>query len=110
MVVGILTGTSLHYVSGFMVSVLRLEVQSQANQGGRSLANYRAEKLEREVKKEDPLEKLVRESKALPRDDSALANELKDWQWAKEKRGRSRNGSMPNTILEEEDSSEGGLY
>ncbi|KAL9129130.1 MAG: hypothetical protein Q9217_002340 [Psora testacea] len=109
LIVGALTGTSLHYISDFTISILHLKADPQQEERGRSLAKYRANK--RELKEQDaPLRKLIRKNKITPQDDGVLLNELKDWEWlAKEERGRPRNGLIPNTILEEEDSSEGGF-
>ena len=102
-VVGALTGTSLHYISSFMISFFRLEPTSAEEAAeGRSIAEYRAEKQDHENNK-DPLGKILRNNKLL-RNDAAMANELKDWEWAQGERGRK--GLVPNTILEEEDSSE----
>ncbi|KAL9640177.1 MAG: hypothetical protein Q9164_000445 [Protoblastenia rupestris] len=94
--VGVLTGTSLHFVSSFTISILRLEAQPEEDERGRTLAKYRAEKL-------------VGGNRTTPENDSALMNGLKDWRWAKEERGRPTKGLIPNTILEEEDSSEGSF-
>ena len=103
--IGALTGTSLHYITSCMISILHLESQPEEEEGERSLAEYRARK--QEIKeKEDPLREVTRKSLTLPKTDAILANDLKNWGWKKEERGRSRNGLIPNTILEEEDSSE----
>ena len=103
---GALTGTSLHYLSNLIVSVFRLEPEKvEGLEGGRSIAEYRAEQQEHE-NKEDRFGKVIRHG-SIPRNDAAMANELKDWEWAQGERGRK--GLVPNTILEEDDSSEGGL-
>ncbi|KAL9102904.1 MAG: hypothetical protein Q9163_001996 [Psora crenata] len=104
-IVGAAMGTCLHYFASFMIHSLRLEARAEEEGRGRSLAEYK-----REVKEqEDPLRKLISKSKVLARSDGALANERMDGEWAKDERGGSRNRSIPNTILEEEDSSEGGF-
>lgn len=109
-VVGALTGTSLHYFSTFVITALQLE-RTREEKPGRSVAPYRAEKVEKQAKK-GPLRKLLLPGRTRLKSDVAVKNELQDWQIGNEERGRGRNGRnglIPNTILEEDDSSEVGF-
>ncbi|KAL9124346.1 MAG: hypothetical protein Q9175_008231 [Cornicularia normoerica] len=99
--VGIVTGTSLHYVLGFIISILNLD-SSPEEQEGRALASYRAEKQERRDAK-DPIMRL-RQKEGLQKNDLSLREECMDWNTSKQDRGRG--GNRINTILEEEDSSD----
>lgn len=67
--------------------------------------------MEKQAKK-GPLRKLLLPGRTRLKSDVAVKNELQDWQIGNEERGRGRNGSnglIPNTILEEDDSSEVGF-
>lgn len=65
-----------------MMSILHLASEPvEEVEVGRSMANYRAERQEREDKK-DPLEKLFRDS-SLSGNNPPLANELRDWEWTR---------------------------
>lgn len=101
--VGIVTGTSLHYVSEFITSILNLDASPEA-QRVRTLTSYRAEKRERRDAK-DPIMKLRQKDKGLQKNDLKLREDYVDWKLSKQDRGRG--GSTFNTILEEEDSSDG---
>lgn len=105
--VGVLTGTSLHYASGFLITILKLESQA-TEQRERTLATYRAEKLEK-LEEAEPLLKLQSEKESETNIDVTLRRELADWTWGKQQQDRRKRGLIPTTILEEEDSSEGGL-
>ena len=99
--VGIVTGTSLHYVSSFIISMLDLD-RSSEEQRGQSLASYRAEKRERAHAEIPILES--RQKQRLQNNDLGLREEYMDWSTIK--RGRERVGIRINTIIEEEDSSD----
>ena len=131
MLVGVVTGTSLHYVSGFIVSVLDLEGRVEEARG-RTLASYREEK--REKQKNDPALKpgyyglkgtrgndvkaerrdpdFHQNPLSLPklrsrRDKDLLKEEPMDFEWSKPGRGRAKNDLVPNTILEEDSTEDG---
>ena len=101
--VGIVTGTSLHYVSGFIISILNLD-SSIEEQRGRTLASYRAEKQERRDAK-DPILKFRQKDEGLQRNDLKLREDYTNWNLSEQDRGRG--GNRFNTILEEEDTSDG---
>ncbi|KAG8532118.1 uncharacterized protein KY384_003755 [Bacidia gigantensis] len=106
--VGLLTGTGVHFASRLVASILHIDaLAKESGQRGRTIAEYRASKDE-SLEQTDDLGKAVQQVE-IQRKDTERANELKDWDWAAEDRGRSRNGSLPNTILEEEDSSDYGF-
>ena len=99
--VGIVTGTSLHYVSSFIMSLLDLD-RSPKEQRGRSLASNLVEKRERAHAEIPILES--RQKQRLQNNDLDLREEYMDWN--RIMRGRERGGIRINTILEEEDSSD----
>ena len=95
--VGVITGTSLHYVYSFISSLLDLEGQPEEHRG-RTLASYRREK---QQKADDPLVKVETRGGGLPMSDVTPKEEYRDWEWSKQDRGKRRNGLI-NTILEED--------
>ena len=99
--VGMVTGTSLHYVSGFITSMLDLD-QSPEEQRGQPLVSYRVKKRERAHAEIPILES--RQKQRLQINDPGLREEYTDWNTIK--RGRGRAGIRINTIIEEEDSSD----
>ena len=99
--VGIVTGTSLHYVSSFIISMLDLD-RSPEEQRGQSLATCRVEKRERAHAEIPILE--ARQKQILQNNDLGLRENHMDWNAIK--RGRERVGIRINTIIEEEDSSD----
>lgn len=100
-----LTGTCLHYASGFMASILN--IGSRPEETNRSLAEYRAARRRKDEKRA--------KSPALPKvkmDQPYIGGGLKDEyeEWLKQGINRqSKKGLVPSTILEEDDSSEDGL-
>ena len=101
--VGILTGTSLHYASGFIASVLKIDSRAEEGQA-KSLAEYRAE---RQEKLENEARSLALPQVALtqPKPGGAMKDEYGDR--LKQDKGQQRKkGIIPSTILEEDDSSE----
>ena len=107
-VIGAVTGTGLHYMTGFIVSLLHLAPEpAEEPELERSLPTYREDRRERTADI-DVSAKLVHDA-SLARNQTPAARQLKDWEWSREERGRSRSGLIPNTILEEDDSSEYGL-
>lgn len=101
--VGVITGTSLHYVSGFIISILNLD-SSPEEQRGRTLASYRAEKQER-LGVKDPILRLGQKDETIQRNDVELRKDYVSWYSSQQNQGRRENRF--NTILEEEDSSDG---
>ena len=101
--VGMVTGTGLHYVSGFIISMLNLQA-SPEQQRGATLASCRAEKQVRQDAK-DTIVKVVQNDEGFQRDKYLLRDDLVNWNTSKQDRGRG--GDRFNTILEEEDSSDG---
>ena len=100
--VGIVTGMSLHYVSGFIISLLNLD-NSPEEQRGRTLASLHAEERERWDAK-DPIIKPRQEGEGPHRDNLRLKEDYKDRNSVTQDQ---RSGNRFNTILEEEDSSDG---
>lgn len=100
--VGIVTGASLHYISGFIMSLLQLDAPPE-EQRGRTLASYRAEEQERWVAK-NPIMKLRQKEEGPHRDNLRLKEESTDRNLVVQDQ---RSGNRFNTILEEEDSSDG---
>ena len=95
--VGAITGTSVHYVYGFISSILDLEGQPEEHRG-RTLASHRRE---RQQKAEDLLVKVETRGGGLPMSDVTPKEEYRDWEWSKQSRGKKRDGLI-NTILEED--------
>ena len=95
--IGVISGTSVHYVYSFMSSLLDLEGQPEEHRG-RTLASHRREK---QQKAEDLLVKVETRGGGLPLNDVTPKEEYRDWEWSKQSRGKKRNGLI-NTILEED--------
>ena len=93
-----MTGAALHYSSGFVIAVLKLD--QAPVQPKRTLAKYRAEK----QKKAAIVKMTVPLSGARPRFDGVLKEEYSDW--IRQDKGRGKKGLLSTTILEEDDSSE----
>lgn len=100
---GMVTGTGLHYVSGFIISMLNLQA-SPEQQTGATLASCRAEKQLR-LGAKDTIVKAVPNDEDLQRHKFMLRDDLVNRNTSKQDRGRG--GNRFNTILEEEDSSDG---
>ena len=95
--VGAITGTSVHYVYSFISTMLDLEDQPEEHRG-RTLASHRRE---RQQKADDPLVKVETRGGGLPMSDVTPKEEYRDWEWSKQSRGKKKNGFI-NTILEED--------
>ena len=99
--IGILTGTSLHYVSRFIILLLGLESRPE-EQRGRTLASYRKEKQQR---LDNMLLKVETRGGRRPVNDVTPTEEYVDWD--RLKKGRSERGDgLINTILEEDSTEE----
>ena len=101
--VGIVTGMSLHYVSAFIISILSLESPPEKPRG-RTLASYRAEKQKRwnvnhSVMKLRQIDGGPKRNEFHSEEDCTNKGSAKP--------NRRPGGSRFNTILEEEDSSDG---
>ena len=83
--------------------MLNLE-SSHEEQRGWTLASYRAKQQGRRDAK-DPMMKMVQNGQHLQRDEIRLRENHMDWNISNQDRGRSENRF--NTILEEEDTSDG---
>ena len=104
--VGIVTGTGLHYASGFMASVLNIDSRAEERQV-RSVAEYRAKRQEKR-KKEARSPVLPEIGLSQPKPGGAMREEYSEW--LKQNKGvRRKKGVIPSTILEEDDSSEDGF-
>ena len=103
--IGILSGTVLHYVSAFGFTVLNLERHSE-KQSGKSIDSYRAEKQMRAEQK-DPFLKLKRRDVSVVDGGGGLSGGYADWQRPKQDRGRTGPRLVPNTILEEDSTDDG---
>ncbi|MCJ1388352.1 hypothetical protein MMC18_001198 [Xylographa bjoerkii] len=101
--VGILTGAILHYSINFIVRSLGIDRVAQER--GRTLSSYRAEKTERQAKK--MRQTLPKVGLKPLRPDTVLKEEYSDW--LKQDKGFGTKGLLSTTILEEEDSSEAGF-
>ncbi|MCJ1382900.1 hypothetical protein MMC17_006013 [Xylographa soralifera] len=101
--VGILTGAILHYSIKFLVR--NLGIDRIAEERGRTLSSYRAEKTEKQAEKiRQTLPKVALRPMRL---DTGLKEEYSDW--LKKDKGFGTKGLLSTTILEEEDSSEAGF-
>ena len=106
-IVGAVTGTSLHFVSTSLISIFNLEnpplplSKYEDSNNGQSLDGN-------EGKEGDSIEANRRINNDTTRDISLEGRRLADWDWVKQEQERGRNGMIPNTILEEDDSSEIG--
>ena len=97
-----MTGAALHYSSGFVITVLKLD-QAPA-QPGRTLATYRAEKQKKQAAKV----KLTMPVVGAPmKRDGPLKEEYSDW--FRQDKGQAKKGLLSTIILEEDDSSEAGF-
>lgn len=107
-IIGAVTGLIIQFAVRIVTGILGLDHPFEEPRG-RSLESYRAKTTERRDK-EDPLGKLVRESVETHQNFPPVKDEMLDWDWVKREQDRGRNnGMIPNTILEEEDSSEVGF-
>lgn len=97
--IGVLTGIGVHYVSGFAISVLSLE-SHMSEQRGRTLTSYRAEKQSR-LEQGNPLMELKQQNGLLV-DNGGLNGEYVEWERPKKDRGRAGSRLVPNIILEED--------
>ncbi|MCJ1282999.1 hypothetical protein MMC26_002326 [Xylographa opegraphella] len=101
--VGICTAAVLHYSMTFLVR--NLGIDRIAEERGRTLSSYRAEKTAREAEKlRQTLPKVGFKRIRL---DSGVKEEYSDWR--KPGKGFGIKGLLSTTILEEEDSSEAGF-
>lgn len=100
--VGIVTGMSLHYLSGFIISLLNLDA-SPEEQRGRTLASYHAEERERWDAK-GPIMTPGQKGEGPLRNNLRLKEDYMDRISVTQDQ---RSGNRFNTILEEEDSSDG---
>ncbi len=91
---------SLHYASGFIISMLDLESSPREGRG-QTLASYRAEKQERRYAK-DQITELMHNDEGFQRNDLRLGEDHTNWNISKEDRGRG--GNRFTTILEEDTS------
>ena len=106
--VGILTGTSLHYISGFIGTLLKLESRDEAQQSrGRTLAAYRIEKREKQRQKGDT--GLLKIPRYMPQASGDVSPKEESMDLFRQDRGRRKGSLIRTTILEEDDSSEGGF-
>ena len=104
-VIGAGTGLTLHFASNFTTAILGLDHPLEEPRG-RSLGSYPTEK--QEIRQRDASGNLIRESVEVQSDLPPTKGEMLDWVKREQDRGRN-NGMIPNTILEEDDSSEAGL-
>lgn len=84
-----------------MVSIFQFNVVLE-DRGGKPLASRRAQRLKKHTER-DTLRKYVQENDKPLKINSNETDDLEGWS---QDRGRGRTGLIPNTILEEEDSSE----
>lgn len=107
-VVGALIGITLHYLSRFMVSILRLDIPPTVRSGKDFSPQRHWPQPSEQMQEEDAWRDAVF-SKARMASGSDLTDSLIGWDVAQENRGRPRSGLIPNTILEEDDSSDDGF-
>lgn len=103
MLVGVLVGTGLHYSTAFMASVMNLDIQP-GERAGRSYPPNEAEKRKRFDLRDPLLKSDTQPSKSVK--DDAVNEEYMDWEWPQNGRKKGRSSYIPNTILEEDDSTE----
>jgi hypothetical protein len=101
--VGIATGTGLHYASGFIASVLKINIRAEERQA-RSIAEYRASRQE-QLEKEARSPMLPQVTLSQPKMGGAMKEEYSDW-LRQDKGLQGKKGLIPSTILEEDDSSD----
>jgi len=101
--VGIATGTGLHYASGFIASVLKINIRAEERQA-RSIAEYRASRQE-QLEKEARSPMLPQVTLSQPKVGGAMKEEYRDW-LRQDKGLQGKKGLIPSTILEEDDSSD----
>ena len=102
-IVGALTGASLHYISGFLLSVFKLDertfgpIDEIPLGGGSKIGGHESD---------------IPGTPSFP-DDVASLGAVSDtnssqisWDWIHREQDRGRNGMIPNTIIEEDDSSD----
>ena len=102
--VGILTGTSLHYISGFIGTVLKLDAREEESRG-RTLAAYRTEKSQKQREEENVM--LLPPPRYTPHASVDVSPKEEYMEWLRQDRGRTGGSLIGTTILEEDDSSEG---
>lgn len=96
---GALTGTSLHYASAFLTTLFAMDNRHEEPRG-RRLSSYRGEKQGSLEKDSAPSVTQTRMSS------SGDGREHSGWKRSNKGRGSHRNGLIPNTILEEVDSTD----
>jgi len=101
--VGLVTGTGLHYASGFIASVLKIDSRAEERQA-RSIAEYRARRQE-QLEKEARSPMLPQVALSQPQVGGAMKEEYHEW-LRQDKGLQGKKGLIPSTILEEDDSSD----
>ncbi len=105
-VVGVVTGVTIHGVSKVAIALFGLD-RPLEKPWGKASDLLRPDHKGKKVRK-DPVGDLIRESIEVKSKPPPINDEMLDW--IKREQGRERNsGMIPNTILEEDDSSESGL-
>ena len=102
-IVGALTGTSLHYVSSFILAILGVEREPQ--KGDERVPETQAVGGSETEPDERPFVESA-EDLGFPSESPKSGNDLMSWDWVKREQGKSGEGKIPNTILEEDDSSD----
>ena len=103
--VGVLTGTSLHYASKYVRTTLQIE--SHFEKSHRGLAGYRDARRKRVEGRIQPSASVVIKIHQ-PKIGGGLEDEYDDW-LKQDKTRQNRKGAIPSTILEEDDSSDNGF-
>ncbi|KAI4131180.1 MAG: hypothetical protein LQ338_001385 [Usnochroma carphineum] len=104
LLVGVVTGATLHYASAFLIALMNLESQPEEEPRGRTMASYRAErkdKLQHETR--PPPRPPVSTS---PRIESTFKDKFSNF---RERDTYSERSLLTSTILEEDDSSDAGF-
>ncbi|KAL8675967.1 MAG: hypothetical protein Q9186_007464 [Xanthomendoza sp. 1 TL-2023] len=106
MLVGVVTGTSLHYASGMLAALLRLEKRPQEEPRGRTMASYRAERTRKLQLK--AISRSIPELATPPKIiDTTSTDDFANLLEREKQSGR--RSLLTSTILEEDDSSDGGF-
>ena len=107
LLVGIITGTSLHYLSSFIHSALGLDSVELSREG--TVHQLLGSRQKRENAEDDCGMKEQSSPKLAQGNDGDDSKELKRFGWLNKEWGRPRRGLIHKTIIEEDDSSEIGF-
>jgi len=105
--IGVLTGSVLHFSSAMLISVLDLKVKPKET--GRTAASVRAAREQKKLKEAWQTAAPLRSNQARPMLDDGLKKEYTEFLDKDRGKRREGQGLLSQTILEEDDDSEGGF-